>query len=219
MPAQALDVLSPDEQERAGRFRFERDRRRWVTCRSALRQILGKYMDVPAGDIRFSYLENGKPLLCAVPGRLAPHFNVSHSADMGVVAVTAAGPVGIDVEELRPVPDALDIGRNFLAPGEAALLKQCTGLALSETFLRIWTCKEACVKATGAGLSQSLSDFEISFSGDAPPALLSLVPGDPSFQMWKLRLISPGPGYIGALAMHVERMPKLEFFTFPPTLR
>ena len=107
-------TLGADELERAGRFAFPELRRRYVVGRAALRQILGEYASVSPERIRFTYGLRGKPSL-REPADVGLFFNLAHSGDTALCAVTTAAHVGVDVERVRPVED--------LEP--AALAQQC----------------------------------------------------------------------------------------------
>jgi 4'-phosphopantetheinyl transferase len=143
--------LSPQELQRAARFVFQRDRRRYRVAHTALRRLLAARMHVAPQDLQFSEGPFGKPALRDVASECA--FNLSHSEDDAAVLMTANGEVGVDIEVLRTMPDALDLAeRNFSAEECAAL----TGVVPAErdaAFLTGWTRKEACLKAIGSGLS------------------------------------------------------------------
>jgi 4'-phosphopantetheinyl transferase len=118
-------TLSADERSRAARFRFERDRRRFIVARGALRGLLGRLLGTAPSELQFVYNSFGKPALSPESGGLK--FNLSHSADLALVAIATDREVGVDVEHLRP-----DEPR---------------------TFFEEWTKQEAYVKARGEGLS------------------------------------------------------------------
>src|SRR5258708_20662575 len=119
-PLRALGrVLCDEEQQRAERFRFEPDRRRYIAARAALRILLGRYVDHPAERLVFSYSAAGKPFLQRADGGSGPHFNVSHSGEMALVAFCADGGLGIDVELVRAIPDTDSIVRKLFCPHES----------------------------------------------------------------------------------------------------
>ena len=142
--------LSDGERAKAARFVFERDRRRYVAAHIGLRMLLSAETSLPPESIAFQEGPFGKPFLVA-PVR--PSFNLSHSEDTGVVLIARQGDWGVDIEHLRPMPDATHLAeRNFSAAECKAL-----GLVAAEerhaAFLTGWTRKEACLKAIGSGLS------------------------------------------------------------------
>jgi 4'-phosphopantetheinyl transferase len=193
--ARAFAILAADEQGRATRFRFERDRRRFTVARAALRTLLGHYVSQPAPGIAFIYGQNGKPAL-ACPG---PHFNITHSEELAVIALSAEVPLGVDVEKLDRVVD-----QTLLRPGFASLTERVAFAAMVPAFrqqalLHWWTRKEALLKALGSGLSLPLDGFDVSIApGDARLLGARL----PEFSgAWSLQDIRPAPGYLGAIAV------------------
>lgn len=192
------DALSGDELDRASRFYFERDRRRFVCARGALRQLLGAYLDVDPACLSFGYGLHGKPSLSrGEAGALS--FNVSHSGELALIAV-APGDVelGVDVEEVRAMPDRDDIARQCFAPSEIARLQALPAQAREDAFYRCWTRKEAYLKALGDGLAKPLDSFEVTFGVDEPVELR--VAGDRrESSRWTLVALDPGPGFAAAL--------------------
>jgi len=159
-------TLAPDEAARADRYVFDRDNRRFVAGRGLLRAVLGERLDRPPSDVPLSADRWGKPFI--VGGGVPLSFNVSHSGDVMVVALGDGRPVGIDVELLRPCPGDVDVARRFFSPAEVAALTALPSSDFDAAFLRVWTRKEAWVKARGQGLSIPLHSFDVSVeSGDA----------------------------------------------------
>ena len=194
---QSLGLLSAEEQARAGAYRFPRDRRRFVIARASLRTVLGEYTGEDPGRVPLRLSETGKPSL---EDRSDLHFNLSHCEDRGVLAI-AKQPIGVDLEKLRFVPDALAIAERLFAASEARALRGFPDELRSEAFLRCWTRKEAYVKGTGGGLLSSLRSFEVSLD-EGPPDLVLL--DKPEDRGWALHDIAPGPGWTGALAIRSE---------------
>jgi 4'-phosphopantetheinyl transferase len=144
--------LSADERERAARFYFEKDRRRFTLCRGWLRCILAGRLDMQPGAVVFSQGAHGKP---AVDGPW--QFNLSHSGEWAVCAVARDLPVGVDIEAHRDMPDAADLADRFFTPDEARLIR--AGAPGEPRFFTVWTRKEAFVKAAGTGLYTDLRSF------------------------------------------------------------
>jgi len=160
-----LLVLNPEELERARRFRFEEHRGAYVHAHAMLRRTLSRYTSIAPSDIQFAYGPYGKPSLRDGENR----FNLSHSRNQVVIAV-ACREVGIDIEYMRDDIDFLDIARSFFSPREHALVAQA-GKAIRQIFYRIWTCKEAYMKATGMGFSLPSRSFDV--CGDNGPGVLN----------------------------------------------
>jgi len=159
-------LLSPAERDRASRFHFERDRRRFTAARGRLRQLLGRYADAPPDAVVIDTRVSGKPFTREPP----LEFNLAHS-DNRVVFAFANRPVGIDVERIRLLPDLLTIAARFFAAGEYEAMQHLTGASLTNAFFRCWTLKEAYLKATGDGLSFPLSAFQVSLKRCEPRML------------------------------------------------
>lgn len=152
-----LACLSGEEHGRAGRFVFERDRRRYRAAHVALRQLLAMRLGVSASAPAYVVGEDGKP---ALAGRPACAFNLSHSGDVAVVGLSADGEIGVDVEVLRPMSDARALAERNFTPAERASLDEAGEAGRDLRFLLGWTRKEACLKALGCGLRVAPDAFE-----------------------------------------------------------
>lgn len=194
------DLLADDERRRARRFRFDRDRDRYVVARGSLRLILGRYLDADPRTLVFDYESNGKPLLGGrFRGRL--DFNLSHSHEVALCAVASGRRIGVDVELIRPQIDAEGIAERFFSAHEVAALRSTPEELRTRAFFDGWTRKEAFIKATGSGLTVPLDGFDVSLSPGAPARLLA-VAGDPrEASGWRLASIDAGSPYAAALAV------------------
>ncbi len=193
-------LLSPDEAERARKFFFERDRRRFVIGRGILRTLLARYLGCPVSEIAFRYGPNGKPMLPAEDGAPALHFNVAHSDSVALLAFSTAGEIGIDLERVRDLPDWEHIAATYFSPAEQARVRACPPEARRLEFFRAWTRQEAILKASGLGLGLSVGPISV-------PALTAESEGEnPAFSVralpeLKLQALEPGAGFVGALAV------------------
>lgn len=113
-------TLSPDEMERAACYHFDRDRRRFIAGRGALRAILGRYLGQEPARLKFDYSARGKPALAGCAGDKMLQFNLAHSDDLMLLAVTRVSAIGVDVERLRPLNEAENIAERFFRPAKAA---------------------------------------------------------------------------------------------------
>lgn len=143
-------LLSRDEQERLGRYRSRESAERYVVTRALVRAVLADRLDVPPMEIRIGHSERGKPVL-----EEPLFFNVSHSADLILMAVSADRAVGVDVERRRDVERVAALIERWLTPAERESVVRIahSGLTLSEAFLRVWSLKEARLKALGVGIA------------------------------------------------------------------
>jgi 4'-phosphopantetheinyl transferase len=201
-----FQTLSLDEQERAGRFYFARDRGHYIVGRGVLRQILSRYLELAPQELVFSYGPKGKPGLAPdvlrVSGK-APglRFNLSHSGALALYALTYDREVGVDIEKFRPLEDAERIARRFFAAAEVRVFCALPAATQLAGFFNCWTRKEAYIKATGDGLSMPLDSFEVSLLPGQPARFLH-VDGDPAEALrWSLRELYPAADYAAAVCV------------------
>jgi len=184
VPPTEIGSLDPGERARAARFRFERDRRRFVARRLFLRRALAEHLGVDPAGIRYRTSTHGKPELDLVDAPVA--FSTSHAGDLAIVAVVAGGEVGVDIERIRPMRDALDIARKFFTADEVEHLQWLSGAGRSTAFLRLWTRKEAYVKLLGRGLSIPLDDFDVLGVGGVDGIELGCTAERPAASLWSV---------------------------------
>src|SRR5215470_16472685 len=139
--------LAADERDKMLRFRFEKDRRRYLVGRALLRTLLGRYLDVVPQALRFETTAFGKPHLASGQGQL--QFNLAHSGEIVLIAIADRRAVGIDVEEVQDDFDVDEVAAHFFSMNEQRDLGTFTGRAKIEAFYDCWTRKEAYVKARG----------------------------------------------------------------------
>ena len=194
-----LAILCPEEQLAASRFRFALDRIRFVRRRAALRSILGRYLGIAPRDIAYGANTYGKPTLIdrRAVGKLS--FNTSHSAAAALIAVSRCALLGVDIEQLRPMPDDMGIAARFFAPPEAAALAELQCGDRIDGFFHAWTRKEAVVKALGSGLSIPLDAFAVSLRPGDPPRILACRFDPQLVRTLRLAHLALG-GYVGAVA-------------------
>ncbi len=196
--AQLNRMLTPDERERAARFRFARDRLRFVAARGVLRELLARCLGCEASALRFSYGPRGKPALAGSPGN-GLRFNVSHSAGTALFALALGREVGVDLEALQQNTAHADIAGRFFSQHERDALDALPGAARPLAFLRCWTRKEAFIKATGDGLSFPLDRFDVALD-ERHSALLAVHDEPQATERWLLRDLPAGYGFVAALA-------------------
>lgn len=195
--AQLLDRLSPDERARADRFVFDRHRFRYIRTRAALRALLGQHLRMLPAEVPVRTAPGGKPFLDA---STSLYFNVSHSGDLALVAMTTSGEIGIDLEAVRPHPDDwVALARRYFAGEEVAALESYSTPERVQAFFRGWTRKEAIVKLLGDGLRMPLDRFIVPLDETAiAPVLLT----DGGMAPWHLTPLIPAPAYWGACATY-----------------
>jgi 4'-phosphopantetheinyl transferase len=193
-------LLSPDEEQRARRSYFPRDRDRFVVCRGVLRILLGKYLAHDPQQLCFACGPHGKPTLAGDAAN-GLRFNVSHSEGLALIAVSRGREVGVDLERVCPEMATEEIASRFFAPREVRALRALPPRLRPAAFFRCWTRKEAYLKATGAGLTQALDRFDVTLQPGEPAALLADRDDPGAVRRWSLEEITPGPGFVGALAV------------------
>jgi 4'-phosphopantetheinyl transferase len=202
-------LLARDEQARAERFHFERDRRRFIVARAALRTLAGRYLGLEPRCVQFRYGPYGKPYFSNDPDRSELRFNLAHSNELAVYAFACGREVGVDVEYLHPVPAAEQIAQQFFSNSEHASFRLLPDSHKLDAFFNCWTRKEAYIKALGEGLSHPLDQFQVSLIPDEPARLLKVDGFPAEVDRWHMTSFMPASGYVGALVaegldVHVE---------------
>lgn len=148
-------LLSDDERTRAGAFRFESDRQRFIVRRGLLRRILGDTLDLDPARLRFATTAVGKPYL-AFPEQSGLWFNLSHSGDQIAYAFSGHAETGIDIERIRTVEGIDRLARNYFSAEEYALIVNLPAWEKNKAFIKLWCIKEALIKASGWSLEHGL---------------------------------------------------------------
>jgi len=204
-------LLEPEEVERSERFRFDVHRRRFIVRRGRLRQLVGAYLGLEPARVRFVYGPKGKPSIepsqLAAAGLEGLELNLSDSADLAVYAFTRGLELGVDVEVLKPMPDALGISESFFATEEREVLREVPEERRSEAFFNCWTRKEAYIKAIGEGLSEPLDRFCVTLAPGDRARFLHIGGSRDEASAWSLLHFVPTPGAVGALAFRDEERP------------
>jgi 4'-phosphopantetheinyl transferase len=188
-------LLDAEERHRAAHFHFERHRHRFIAAHAFLRSVLAWHTGRDPAEIVFTRAARGKPLAPAI----GLHFNLSHSHNAFVCAV-AQQSVGVDIEHLRPMRDALMLARRFFSAAEVEALVGLEPDRLPLCFFSCWTRKEAYVKATGEGLASRLQAFTVS-TEPRRAALLYSEAGADETARWHLADLAVEAGYVGAVAV------------------
>jgi len=194
------ELLNEEERTRADRFYFARDTRRYTVGRALLRKILSHHTQVPAAELCFAYNPYGKPTLMAEQNPKKIEFNLSHTGDHALCAVTIGHAVGVDIEEMK-VLDYLQLAGTVFSAQEQAALQQLPVAVQQRAFFNGWTRKEAYIKAHGKGLSMPLGDFDVTLRPDEPVQLLATRPNPAEASRWSLFGWSIGTAHVAALVV------------------
>jgi 4'-phosphopantetheinyl transferase len=172
-------ALSPSEWMQSTKFHHERERERYIATRGLLRLILSKYVDAEPADLEFIAGPHGKPEVSSPPTAL--RFNLSHSDDLLLLAVTHGREVGVDLEYMRPEVPFESLADHYFDPDDAWDLRLLPPEQRPWKFYDIWTSTEAQLKASGIGILQG---WKV-----------------PDAELWSMHKFAPAAGYAAALAV------------------
>jgi 4'-phosphopantetheinyl transferase len=191
--------LSQAERLRAAKFARECDRRRFVAARARLRQLIGERLDLRPEKVELVYGERGKPALAPRLAASGLRFNLSHCGEVAVYAFASGREIGVDVEALRPLPDADDVAARFFSPKEYEAYRSLEPRLQPLGFFNCWTRKEAFIKALGEGLYYPLSCFDVSLAPGERARILRVetMPGERCG--WGIESFSPTAGFVAAV--------------------
>jgi 4'-phosphopantetheinyl transferase len=190
-------VLSADERSKARRYWYTDDRRRFVVARAFLRRLLSIYLQTDVSLLHLDYTSHGKPMLTHCLGM---RFNLSHAEDTAIAAVALDREVGIDIEATNREVDVTGVARQMFSPTECQALASLSPAARRDAFFRIWTRKEAYIKARGAGLSYPTRSFSVSLHPEDNDALLSDENEIGAPREWRVAEIPAPDGFRAAVA-------------------
>lgn len=197
-------ILSEEELAKAARFRFEADRVRSLVCRAMLRRLAAALCGAEPERIEFSLGKNGKPTIIHPAEAVKVQVNVSHSGELGAVALSSDSPVGVDVEFIRPEIEIAAMARRYFRKEECSWLASLPEANQPRGFHRLWVLKEAVLKASGDGLSIPLDSIPVEIRGEIVktgpyPAIELQVPGN----------------YCAAVSANTVEMPAVDLSVWP----
>lgn len=216
-------LLSPDEVARGDRFKFSHDQINFICTRGIARCILAKYLGYAPADLQFSYTEKGKPFFADHFNHLNLNFNISHSKNLAVYGITQANLIGVDIEYLRTNLEMLALAKRFFSAQEYLAISNLSGNTQLNLFFRLWTCKEAYLKAVGLGIAGGgLDRVVVNLAGRSP--VLSYSHDNKNHQVlddWSLHELDilsqvksqQQSQYVGAIALN-RRQVNLQYFDF-----
>ena len=201
-------ALTPDERARRDRFYFAPDRQAYTVYRGALRLILARALDRAPDRVALRLGPYGKPHLVDD----ALHFNVSHSGDIALIALSAERPLGVDIEQERPLEDLFALAKRHFSPTERGTLRGLPDALQTPAFFRCWSRKEAFIKAIGLGLHFPLEGFDVTLDPRAPARIVAIRDDRYRDTPWVLHhldiahgysaaLVTPGPASVGLVSL------------------
>jgi 4'-phosphopantetheinyl transferase len=198
---QVQQSLSECECRRAEKFCFEYDRQYFIVARGILRAILARYLHIEAHTLQFRYGPQGKPFLVHNQMVSPIQFNLAHSQRFALYAIAHTRDVGVDLEQVRFLPNAKQLAQQFFSNYERTTLGSIPNDQIQRAFYNCWTRKEAYIKALGIGLSQSLREFDVTLAPGDPAKLLAHRTKPNDVARWSLCELFPSKDYTAALAV------------------
>jgi 4'-phosphopantetheinyl transferase len=195
------EALSLEDRARADRFKFESDRRRFCVARASLRLILSRYLQTKPGRLQIETGEFGKPFLADKKRTQGLRFNLSHSNQFALIAITRDREVGVDIEYMRSDFVTDEVANHFFSRAEAEQFRALPADVKTQSFFNCWTRKEAYIKGRGEGLYCPLDQFDVSLAPGSPALLLNSRVDATDAQRWSFQEIVAGDRYAATVAV------------------
>ena len=196
-----VSMLSGEERRRATRFRFEKDRKRFIAGRGVLRLILAFYLNTEPEQLQFSYGAYGKPYVPQGSCEMAVQFSLCHSHEVALYAFALGRNVGVDVEHVRHFPDIEQMSTRYHTEKENAVFKPLPTSQKVRAFFQSWTRKEAYLKGIGTGLAQPPERIDASMAPGESPPTINTQEDAVETSGWSMASFTPDPDYVAALAI------------------
>lgn len=202
------NVISPDEIQRARRFYFESDRRRFIVTHGLLRTLLGWVLTIAPAQVQLCYGPNGKPAMSEAHGDRSIRFSLAHSHDLALIGITRGREIGVDIEQIIPMQDLEGIGHQCLSDQERTALDSLSVSDRNAAFFTYWTRKEALVKAIGTGLTFPLCQLDTSAGSRSPISIINAPQqnqedqGEPTY--WLVQDLNVARSHAASIAIEVD---------------
>lgn len=195
-----LRYLPPAEHERYNHIRHPQAQRNFLLGRGILRSRLSQLVGHSPVELAIGTGPHGKPFLLTQP---AIQFNLSHGGDWLVVALSTCHSLGVDLEPIQPRRNLSGLCRRYLSDRETHTVLALPSAQASAQFLRYWTCKEAYAKGLGIGLTQSLTQVDLTVDDQpVPPHPMPIAHAQGLVPGWQIYQWQPAAGYVAAIAIH-----------------
>jgi 4'-phosphopantetheinyl transferase len=198
-------LLHEAELSHRERFTNARDGNAFAVTRAALRCLLSLELGIPPTEVKLVSGRWGKPLLADTHGRQHLDFSVAHCGDHSVIAISRCGRTGIDIERSRAVPEHGKIAADVFGEATASNLRRMPAGRRNDTFLRLWTAGEACLKAKGLGFAGNAGRAPVELSSDGTPRIVTS-DGEETHDGWALLPLDLPPDYLGSVVVE-DRTP------------
>lgn len=159
-----FSYLSEEEIERANKLKIEEKKKQFIITRSLLRKLLSNALNKSATEINFSYGENKKPYIEEKYNNKSVEFNISHSCNYGLIAITLETSIGVDIEKINQEIDFESLSNRFFSEKEKLELNHLDDNKKIDAFYRGWVRKESFIKAIGKGIAFGLDRFSVSLN-------------------------------------------------------
>lgn len=210
-------LLDQEELGRSARFHFDRDRNQLIAAHALLRALLGGYVGCAPAAVGFETGPAGKPYAASPPAAAALEFNLSHSADLVMIAMCRGCAVGVDVERWSDDVDPLELAPHSFSNAEQAELAALTPDQQRAAFFTCWSRKEAWIKASGLGVSRGLDYFDMVVAADRRGRILADRLDPARAERCQVVDLDAGAGYSAALVVG-EQGRRIRRFTLDPNL-
>lgn len=198
---QIAQTLSADELKRAERFHFLEHRKQFITAHGLMRKLLANYLHIEASEIVFDYGANGKPFLSEKFTKEKIRLNLSHSNGYALMAFAYDREIGVDIEYIRDFADIYMVAKQVFSTKDYDILQSFTEIERKKAFFKIWTRKEAYLKAKGEGFSSALTNIDISFYTNDNSTSIRLGGNSEAKGHWTVQDLKPLPGYAAAFVI------------------
>ena len=197
-------LLSEDERLRVKRFRFRKDQQAFVIRRGLLRRVFGDCLSTDPKKIDIYYGDHGKPEITNPFENANIQFNLSHSGNLILLALTLDQRIGVDIEFIHDMPEINQIAEIILSELEYPIFQKLSPEDKKEAFFHYWTRKEAITKAIGIGLSQPPNSITTSISPGKPASLITLRKDKNEDSSWLIQSLNLNPDYAAAIALETN---------------
>ena len=209
-------ILNRDEKKRILNFKTELLRKRHTVSRGVLRMLISKYLDAKPEMVEFLYSKQGKPFLSSPKNTINLQFNMSHSNRLGMCAFTKDDAVGVDVEKIRKLSNLEDMIEMCMSEFEKGWFSKLPPTTRNQMFYKVWTVKEAFIKAIGAGFSFPLVNVEVKISVDNKCEFHRIKKESGLFGKWRVFTFAPDRNFTASLVTGADNS-KIKRFYWEPS--